>query len=122
MEYEFRRNRLDGTVFANFTMDHEVFGRWFAEELGADVIRTQQIVESITQLISGTTNLWRDIGTDLTIDADSEQVRIFVNAIDFDEEHDFEEGMGLYDAESEGYCGLEDFDKALKSWLVFIQE
>ncbi|WP_434930425.1 YacL family protein [Shewanella sp. HL-SH8] len=122
MEFEFRRNRLDDTVFASFSMDHEVFGRWFAEELGADVTRAQQVLTHIAQLIAGVNTQWRDIGNDLTLDADIEQVRIFVNAIDFDEEHNLEDGMALYNAESEGYCGLEDFEKALKSWLVFIQE
>ncbi|QIR15555.1 YacL family protein [Shewanella aestuarii] len=122
MEYEFRRNRLDGTVFANFSMEHEVFGRWFAEELGDDAARAKSILTDIAQLVSKQRSQWRDIGQDLTIDADNEQVRIFVNAIDFEEEHDFEEGMGLYDAESEGFCGLEDFETALTSWLKFIQE
>lgn len=122
MEFEFRRNRLDDTVFANFSMDHEVFGRWFTEELGTNVARAQQVLANIAQLIVGTKTQWRDIGRDLTLDADIEQVRIFVNAIDFDEEHNLEEGMTLYNAESEGYCGLEDFEKALNSWLVFIQE
>ena len=122
MEYEFRRNRLDGTVFANFSMEHEVFGRWFAEELGDDVARATSILTNIAQLVTRQSNQWRDIGQDLTLDADNEQVRIFVNAIDFEEDHDFEDGMGLYDAESEGFCGLEDFEAALTSWLKFIQE
>jgi len=30
--------------------------------------------------------------------------------------------MSLYDAESEAYCGLEDFEQALLSWQEFVQK
>ncbi|MGZ9897353.1 YacL family protein [Shewanella gaetbuli] len=122
MEYEFRRNRFEGTVFATFSMVHEVFGRWFSEELANDVARGQSILAVISSLKLAKTNHWRSVGNDLTLDMDTEQVRIFVNAIDFEEDYEVEEGMALYDLESEAYCGLEDFEKALQSWLVFIQE
>lgn len=122
MEYQFRRNRLEGTVFAEFSMDHEVLGRWFAEELGADNNRTNDILRQIILLKTGAVNHWREVGSDLTIDIDTEQVRVFANVIDFDEQHDLDDSMNLYDAESESYCGLEDFESTLKSWLAFINE
>ena len=122
MEYQFRRNRLEGTVFAEFSMDHEVLGRWFAEELGDDNSRANHILTQIIMIKAGSQNHWRDIGADLTIDIDSEQVRVFANVIDFDEDYDLDEAMNLYDAESESYCGLEDFESVLQSWLAFINQ
>ncbi|WP_418357471.1 MULTISPECIES: YacL family protein [Shewanella] len=122
MEYQFRRNRLEGTVFAEFSMDHEVLGRWFAEELGADDQRANHILSQISLIKTGGKNHWRNIGADLTIDIDSEQVRVFANVIDFDEEHELDDAMNLYDAESESYCGLEDFESVLQSWLEFIEQ
>ena len=74
------------------------------------------------QIKTGKANHWREIGKDLTIDIDTEQVRVFANVIDFEENHDIDEAMNLYNAESESYCGLEDFESALQSWLAFIQE
>lgn len=59
---------------------------------------------------------------DLAMVIDSEQVRVFVNAIDFDEDFELEESMSMYDAESESFCGLEDFETALKSWISFIKQ
>ncbi|GGQ20137.1 YacL family protein [Shewanella litoralis] len=122
MEYQFRRNRLEGTVFAEFSMDHEVLGRWFAEELGDDNSRANHILTQIILIKTGSKNQWRHVGADLTIDIDTEQVRVFANVIDFEEEHDLDEAMNLYDAESESYCGLEDFESVLQSWLAFINQ
>ena len=122
MEYQFRRNRIEGTVFAEFSMDHEVLGRWFAEELGDDNSRANNILTQIILIKTGSKNQWRHVGADLTIDIDTEQVRVFANVIDFEEEHDLDEAMNLYDAESESYCGLEDFESVLQSWLAFINQ
>jgi uncharacterized protein YacL (UPF0231 family) len=122
MEYQFRRNRLEGTVFAEFSMDHEVLGRWFAEELGDDKSKTIHILTQIALIKSGTLNHMRDVGGELTIDIDSEQVRVFASVIDFEEEHLLEDSMSLYNAESESYCGLEDFESVLESWLAFIND
>ena len=122
MEYQFRRNRLEGTVFAEFSMDHEVLGRWFAEELGDDNSRANNILTQIILIKTGGKNHWRHVGADLTIDIDTEQVRVFANVIDFEEEHDLDEAMNLYDAELESYCGLEDFESVLQSWLAFINQ
>ncbi|MDN5369709.1 MAG: uncharacterized protein PWP74_1017, partial [Shewanella sp.] len=33
MDYEFRRNPITGLPLAIFSMEHEVLGRWFSEEL-----------------------------------------------------------------------------------------
>ncbi|RPA38162.1 UPF0231 family protein [Shewanella vesiculosa] len=122
MEYQFRRNRLEGTVFAEFSMDHEVLGRWFAEELGDDKSKTIHILTQIALIKSGALNHMRDVGGELTIDIDSEQVRVFASVIDFEEEHLLEDSMSLYNAESESYCGLEDFESVLESWLAFIND
>ncbi|AZG74560.1 YacL family protein [Shewanella livingstonensis] len=122
MEYQFRRNRLEGTVFAEFSMGHEVLGRWFAEQLGNDNRKAEYILSQIASIKKGTLNHWRDIGGDLTIDIDTEQVRVFASVIDFEEEHILEDSMSLYDAESESYCGLEDFESVLQSWIAFIND
>ena len=37
----------------------------------------------------------------------------FANTLGFEQEYELEEAMSLYDAESEGLFGLEDFELAL---------
>jgi uncharacterized protein YacL (UPF0231 family) len=95
MEYQFRRNRLEGNFFAEFSMDHEVLGRWFAEQLGDDNRKANYILSQIAAIKKGTLTHWRDISGDLTIDIDTEQVRVFANVIDFDEKYQLEDAMNL---------------------------
>lgn len=121
MEFEFRRNRLDDTVFAEFSMEHAVLGRLFAQELGDDSDSIKAILTQIQLLKAGKQTHFFQAGGDISIDMDNEQVRVFVNSIDFDEDIQFDEDMSLYDAESEAFCGLEDFEQALQSWLAFLQ-
>ncbi|WP_076540733.1 YacL family protein [Shewanella sp. UCD-KL21] len=120
MEYEFRRNSLDGTLFAEFSMEHAILGRFFAEQLGTDKSQCNDILQQIEQIRASKKADWSWQSNDLSIAIDSEQVRIYTNAIDFDEDFDLEESMNMYDAESEAFCGLEDFESALKSWIEFI--
>ncbi|WP_394130583.1 YacL family protein [Shewanella maritima] len=122
MEYEFRRNRLEGTVFAQFSMEHVVLGRWFTEELGADEAHIRHILSQILLLQSGKNQQWHHVGGDLTIDIDREQVRVYVSAIADEQEYELQESMSVYNAESEAYCGLEDFERVLTDWLNFINE
>lgn len=122
MEYEFRRDMLSGAPGASFSMEHQVMGQWFSEELGNDVARCSKVHQAIEQLQQGKLNEWLLVGGDLTLQMDTEQVRIYANVLDFDTDAEIEEDMSLYDAESEAYCGLEDFQQVMQSWQVFISE
>ncbi|MFB2643611.1 YacL family protein [Shewanella bicestrii] len=122
MEYEFRRNSLTGTYLASFSMDHEVLGQWFSEELGPELAKIQQVLDIIKDIQAGKRDSWRLIGGDLTLELDEEQARIYANALGFEQEYELEEAMSLYDAESEAYCGLEDLEEALLSWYEFVQK
>lgn len=120
MEYEFRRNTLDGTVLATFSMDHEVLGRWFSEELAFKPQAIEDIFEAIRLLRASKLNQWRMIGSDLSLELDNEQARVYANVIDFEDDVELEESMSMYDSESQAFCGLEDFEQVLKSWQAFI--
>ncbi|BAJ00731.1 YacL family protein [Shewanella violacea] len=122
MEYEFRRNTMTGTVIANFSMDHEVLGFWFAEELGECKDKFNELCQIIEQLQVGSLNERRWLGKALSLELDSEQVRVFANELEDDLDHEFEDSMSLYNDESEAFCGLEDFQSALLSWREFLDE
>ncbi|MGL4474882.1 MAG: YacL family protein [Shewanella sp.] len=122
MEYEFRRNSLDGTATAIFSMDHEVLGRWFSEELGQDDDIIGELMNVIAKLQQGEAGYFQLVGSDFTLEMDFEQVRVFANVIGFNEDYDLEDGMSLYDAESSCSCGLDDFATALISWRKFLDE
>ncbi|KFZ39201.1 hypothetical protein HR45_02075 [Shewanella mangrovi] len=122
MEYEFRRDMLSGAPWASFSMEHQIMGQWFSEELGNDNALCQQVKGVIDQLQQRKLNDWQLVGGDLTLQMDTEQVRIYAHVMDFDNDAEIEDNMALYDAESEAYCGLEDFEQVLDSWQRFIAE
>ncbi|MCL1040353.1 MULTISPECIES: YacL family protein [Shewanella] len=122
MEYEFRRNTLTGTLVAQFTMDHEIMGLWFVDELGEDKTLIGQVQEAIAALQQGKIREQRFIGQAVSIELDEEQVRVFANVLETEDDTLLDESMSLYDGESQAYCGLEDFEAALNSWQAFIDE
>ncbi|GIU44475.1 YacL family protein [Shewanella algidipiscicola] len=122
MEYEFRRNTLTGTLVANFTMDHEIMGLWFVDELGEDNLLYEQIKQVIMQLQQGTLSEKRILGKAISVDLDTEQVRVFANVLEMEDDYELDESMSLYNGESEAFCGLEDFEQALANWRTFIHE
>ncbi|QYJ89237.1 MULTISPECIES: YacL family protein [Shewanella] len=122
MEYEFRRNTLTGTLVAQFTMDHEIMGLWFVDELGEDKALIEQIASTIAALQQGRLTEQRFVGQGISLELDEEQARVFANALEMDDDTLLDESMSLYDGESQAFCGLEDFEAALKSWQTFIEE
>ncbi len=122
MEYDFRRNTLTGTIFANFNMEHQVLGRWFSEELGDDKSVYQAVNRGIEQVRAAKLEVWRFVGGELSIELDQEQVRVFANVLESDQEHYLDESVSLYDEESECFCGLEDFEAVLISWRKFVEQ
>ncbi|QYJ85477.1 YacL family protein [Shewanella mesophila] len=122
MEYEFRRNTLTGTLVANFSMDHEIMGLWFVDELGEDSQLCQQLQNTILLLQQSAISDKRFVGKAISIELDSEQVRVFANVLEMEDEVELDESMSLYDGESEAFCGLEDFAAALDSWQAFIKD
>ncbi|WP_372871436.1 YacL family protein [Shewanella sp.] len=122
MEYEFRRNGLDGSVLALFSMEHEVVGRWLGEELGDDRDAIDEVLNAVDALLGGEISEWRKTGREFSIELDLEQARVYANVLGFEQEQDLDEGMALYDAELEAGCGLEDLQAVLKSWQQFLYE
>lgn len=122
MEYEFQRNTLTRALLADFSMEQEVLGFWFVEELGECSEKYEAICRVIAKLQSNQLEHWHMAGKALSIELDVEQVRVFSNELESGEEVELEDAMSLYDAESEAFCGLEDFHIALKSWRVFIDD
>ncbi|PCJ32424.1 MAG: hypothetical protein COA90_03245 [Gammaproteobacteria bacterium] len=122
MEYEFQRDTATGTLLASFSMDLEALDFWFVEELGESAEKYEEIRQAITKLQLKQLSDWRKVGKSLSIELDAEQVRVFANGLESDEEVELEDAMSIYDGESEAFCGLDDFLIALESWRSFIDE
>ena len=122
MEYEFQRNTLTGTLVADFSKGQEVLGFWFVEELGECSEKYEAICQVIAKLQLNQLKNWHMVGKELSIELDGEEVRVFANELESDEDVELEEALSLYDGESEAFCGLADFHLVLQSWRVFIDD
>ena len=124
MDFEFRRNTLDDGVVAFFSMEHQIIGRWFTEELNIDQQKLIKLKSALVQVEKGTLHDWRLIGRESTIEVTREQITIFENNLDINEDstEELEQGFSLYSAESIAYCGFEDFCNALESFEAFLAD
>ena len=122
MEYEFQRNTLTGALVADFSVGQEVLGFWFVEELGVCLEKYEAICQVIAKLQLNHLKHWHMVGKELSIELDGEEVRVFANELESDEDVELEEALSLYDGESEAFCGLADFHLVLQSWRVFIDD
>ena len=122
MEYEFLRNSMTGTFLARFSMEHAIMGLWFSEELADDKAFYVEIGQTIAQLQANQITNKVFVGTSLSVELDHEQVRVFANEIDMEQEIEPDTGLSLYNSESEAFCGLEDFYEVLLSWRRFIDD
>ncbi len=122
MDFEFRRNTLDGGVIAFFSMEHRIIGRWFTEELSTDKAKLSEIKSAMDDVGRQTLHDWRLVGKESTIEINKEQVTVFENSLDIGEDltQELEEGFSLYSAESIAVCGFEDFRNALESFEAFL--
>jgi uncharacterized protein YacL (UPF0231 family) len=119
MEFQFKKDIL-GQPIAEFTMGHEAIGRWFSDELGANLETTKNllaVIENIETSIIG----FREIkGAELLLTLSISGIEVTAINSDYELEEDFYEDAELYESEFFSECGLLDFKQAVLSWLEFI--
>ncbi|KJG36929.1 hypothetical protein UA32_14400 [Photobacterium angustum] len=119
MDYEFKKNTLDGTYHAIFSMGHEVLGRWIIEEVGKDTEKLELIMDQLSAM-KNSSQEWRLVGEELTLLLQDNEALVQANCLFSEEEEDFEEDFHFYDEESLSICGFEDLEQVLEGWRTFI--
>ncbi|MBD1575288.1 MULTISPECIES: YacL family protein [Vibrio] len=122
MDFEFKKNTLDGSYRVVFSSGHEAIGHWLIEEIGTDVDK----LDAIVQQLGAQKNInqeWRQLGKDWTLSIEQNEIHISANHLlnmDSDEEEEFDDSLSAYDEESVSWCGIEDFEQVLQSWRAFV--
>ncbi|WP_087016554.1 YacL family protein [Thaumasiovibrio subtropicus] len=124
MEYEFKKNTLDGSYNASFSMGHEVLGRWLTDELGTQAPVITAMSEAL-QSVGVTEQEWRHLGKHYTVIMQSGEVTVVANMLlqgetELDELHQ-QQDLGFYDDEQIALCGLEDLLRMLDDWCAFVR-
>ncbi|MGR5282961.1 UPF0231 family protein [Photobacterium damselae] len=120
MDYDFKKNTLDGSYHAVFSMGHEVLGRWLSEEIEKDCDKIDEIVAQIHQL-KNTTAEWRLVGDELTLSLQDNEALVQANYLFSEDDTELEEDMSFYDEENISVCGFEDLELVLLAWQAFVK-
>lgn len=119
MEYEFRQG-IDGSLHAAFSMDHEVIGRWLTDEIGRDPSKIASLITKLNQVQTGESLGFTSTGRCFSLEIDQNDVSIISNEFSSQTDDELQEFMTLYTAESQAFCGVDDFHQVLLSWQAFI--
>lgn len=123
MDFEFKKNTLDGSYRVVFSSGHEAIGHWLIEEIGTDTAKLDRVL----QQIGAQRNInqeWRLLGQGWSLFLEQNEIHISSNhllsheASLYEEERD--DDLSAYDEESESWCGIEDFEQVLHSWRAFV--
>ncbi len=120
MDHEFRRNTLDDSFHAEFSMGHEALGRWLVDELGTNAEAIGEVIEKLN-MIMAQGGEWQRPGAEFHLHLTQEEALIKANGL-FDEEQDMpEQDFHPYEEESISLCGLEDLLEVLLAWEDFLR-
>lgn len=119
MDYDFKKNTLDGSYHAVFSMGHEALGRWLLEEIGKDFDKMDSVMSQLGAL-KNSTQEWRLIGDELTLTLQDNEAIIQANYLFSEDDTELEDNMDFYDEEAMAVCGFEDFAQVLTAWRGFV--
>ncbi|SCX77516.1 hypothetical protein SAMN02910354_00311 [Basfia succiniciproducens] len=104
-------------------MGHEAVANWFNSEVRSD---SQKIYTALSVLAQAKKQSYeqeiRLIGAEYSLFINADEVMVKANNLDMTDssEQDLEKDFHYYDEESIAFCGLEDFENFLTSYLNFI--
>ncbi|AJR07461.1 hypothetical protein C9J03_19325 [Photobacterium gaetbulicola] len=119
MDYDFKKNTLDGSYHAVFSMGHEALGRWLVEEIGKDFDKMDTVMCQLGAL-KNSTQEWRIIGDELTLSLQDNEAVVQANYLFSEDDTELEDNMDFYDEEAVAVCGFEDFALVLTAWRAFV--
>ncbi|WP_434358432.1 YacL family protein [Parasalinivibrio latis] len=121
MDYEFRRNNLDDSYRAQFSMGHEALGRWLTDEVGRDKEKIQLVLGKLHEMKDQVSE-WRLVGEELTLVLSDNEALVQDNRLFSEGDDDLEDDMHYYDEENIALCGFEDLIDVLEAWQAFLSK
>ncbi len=119
MDYEFKKNTLDGSYRCVFSMEHAIIGRWLQEEINNDAVKIAEVEAGIASAHTNTTEELIIEGAEISLSFLAGEVTVMENVmLHLDPENDTE--YELYDCESVSACGLQDFEEMISKWKAFL--
>lgn len=119
MDFQFKKDIL-GQPVASFSMGHEAIGRWLTDELGSNLIHTQNLIDLIIKVEQSEIGFREITGSELQLTLSINGVEVSTLDSEYDLQDELTEDASLYECESFSECGLLDFKQSVQSWLEYI--
>ncbi|SHO55309.1 YacL family protein [Vibrio quintilis] len=121
MDYEFKKNSLDGVYYCQCSMGHEIVGRWLQEEIGSEKAQITRVLQFIRHAKQHHAREHCFTGREISVTICEDEVVIQENTLlcADDDATQYEEELSFYESESSGCCGIEDFERLILQWADF---
>lgn len=116
---DFQFYSLADEITVKCSMGHEAVANWFNSEVRLDSGLIFTALSCLQQAKQLPNQEFKLIGREYSLFICSDEIMFKANHLAFDEPIEQEEGLYYYDEESLAFCGLEDFEHFLRSYLSF---
>ncbi|WP_299686871.1 YacL family protein [uncultured Vibrio sp.] len=120
MDYEFKKNTLDGSYYCSISMGHEIVGRWLQEEIGKDKQKLDHVMTLIEQSRQDLSNEVTLLGKEISLSINEDEVTIQENVLAHEQEMEEGSEFDFYNCESQASCGIDDFELLIERWIEFL--
>ncbi|OEE34409.1 YacL family protein [Vibrio ordalii] len=121
MDYEFKKNTLDGSYYCSFSMGHEIIGRWLQEEISNDLPKIDQVIALMAASKRAFNQEQTLEGQEIRVMILADEVTVQANVLTHGEALDSDSEFDFYDCESTASCGIDDFALMIKQWCEFVR-
>ncbi|MDO4626858.1 MAG: YacL family protein [Pasteurellaceae bacterium] len=119
MDYQF--TQFLGNVYLSCSMEHQAVANWFNSEQNLPQLALQ-LLQLIEQVKAKPNTEQQFIGHEYSLFIHIDEIMIRANNLTLNNEDELlETDFYFYEQESIAFCGLEDFEHFLHSYLNFIQ-
>ena len=126
MEYEFSYNSTSGGLHAKFSLEHELFAVWLADEVAADQQNIDHLLQLVQQAECAEQQELHWQGRQYLLSIHQAEVNLRLNIIcqgvgrEDAEPVLFDPELAVNDDNGEASCGLPDFSLMLHAWADFV--
>ncbi|MFZ7199295.1 YacL family protein [Avibacterium avium] len=117
MDYQFFAQ--GGQISAKCSMGHEALANWLNTEVRSNSQLISTALSLINQARQAPMQDFKLLGAEYSIFISADEVMVRANNLSIDEQQELEQDFHYYDEESLAFCGLEDFEQFLQSYLSF---
>lgn len=116
MDYQFILH--SGKILAKCSMGHEAVAAWLNSEVRSDPTLVSTVLEKLHQAQTSSAEI-KLVGKEYGLFINADEVMIRANNLDIESQESLDDDFHYYDSESIAFCGLEDFERFLQSYLAF---